>query len=202
MADIGAPHLIGESIVALLRARRALLAASGQLGPVPATQDIAHVPVATLVSASPPSSGLSLTCYYIARADQGTPVRAGRDSPGGIGIALELHYLLASWASTASDELALLSWAMLELARYPALGAGQLLGSGWGRDEAIQLVPGTETNEQLERIWDRMQLKYRLSTTFRARIVRIGYGAGADGPPVVASRFSFAGGDVALERSL
>lgn len=202
MADIAAPHFIGESIVALLRARRSLLAESNQLGPVPATQDIAHVPVAKLTSATPPTSGLSLTCYHIARSEHAQAVTPGRSSADGVGVSLELYYLLASWAATASEELALISWAMLELGRYPVLGPGQLLGGGWARDESIQIVPGTDSPEQLGRIWESFKSKYRLSTTFRARIVRIGYGRTEDGPPVVASRFSFAAGDVALEPSL
>jgi Pvc16 N-terminal domain len=202
MADVGAPHAVGESIVALLRARRALLADAGQLGAVPGTQDIAHVPVAKLVSATPPTSGLSLTCYHVMRSDHAQAATAGGSGAAGIGISLELHYLLASWAGTASEELALISWAMLELTRYPVLGPGQLQGSGWARDEAIQLVPGSESTEQLARLWDAFKSKYRLSTTYRARIVRIGYGTADDGPAVIASRFSFAAGDVAVEPSL
>jgi len=202
VADVAAPHFVGESIVALLRARRSLLADAGQLGAVPGTQDIAHVPVAKLVSNSLPASGLTLTCYHIARSDHAQSVTPGRSAAGAIGVSLELHYLLASWAGTASDELALISWAMLELARYPVLGPGQLLGTGWSREENIQIVPGTETAEQLARIWDGFKAKVRLSTTLRARIVRIGYGKSEDGPPVVASRFSFAAGDVAMEPSL
>lgn len=199
MADVAAPHLVGESIVALLRARRALLAEAGQLGVVPPTQDIAHVPVAKLVSTTPPTSGLSLTCFHIARSDQAQPVMASRQPAGAIGISLELNYLLASWGGTASDELSLMSWAMLELTRYPVLGAGQLLGDGWSREESIQIVPGNDTPEQLARIWDGFKAKYRLSTTFKARIVRIGYGTPPDGLPVVASRLSFGHGDVAME---
>ncbi len=202
MADVAAAHFVGESIVALLRARRSLLADAGLLGLVPGTQDIAHVPVAKLVSPTPPTSGLSLTCYHVARSDHSQSVVPGRSPAGAIGISLELHYLLASWAGTASEELALISWAMLELNRYPVLGPGQLAGGGWGRDESIQIVPGTETVDQLARLWDGFKAKYRLSTTFRARILRIGYGRPEDGPPVVASRFAFADGDVAVEPSL
>jgi hypothetical protein len=202
MADIAAPHLVGESIVALLRARRSLLAEAGQLGMVPETQDIAHVPVAKLVSTTPPTSGLSLTCYHISRSDQAQGVIPSRGAGDSIGISLELHYLLACWAGTASEELAFMSWAMLELNRYPVLGAGQLLGEGWAREESIQIAAGGENVEQLARIWDAMKLKYRLSATYRARIVRIGYGKSQDGPPVVASRNTFAHGDVALEPRL
>lgn len=202
MADIAAPHLVGESIVALLRARRSLLAEAGQLGMVPETQDIAHVPVAKLVSTTPPTSGLSLTCYHISRSDHAQAAVPSRGPGNSIGISLELHYLLACWAGTASDELAFMSWAMLELNRYPVLGAGQLLGDGWSREESIQIAAGGDNLEQLSRIWEALKLKYRLSATYRARIVRIGYGATQDGPPVVAQRFSFAHGDVATEPKL
>lgn len=42
MAAIAAINSVGESVVALLRARRDLLAAEGRLGPVPAALEIAH----------------------------------------------------------------------------------------------------------------------------------------------------------------
>ena len=198
MADTLAPHLVGESIVALLQARRALLVQGGQLAGVPATADIAHVPVAKLVSPAPPSAGLSLTCFHLTRADQVRPV-ASATAPGAIGLSLELHYLLACWEGTAADELSLMAWAMLELNRFPVLGAGHLVGAGWSRGESVQLVQGGETPEQLARIWDSFKLKARLSAVYRARTVHIGYGNVGEGLPVVASRLSFADGDVAME---
>ncbi|MEM6898262.1 MAG: Pvc16 family protein [Pseudomonadota bacterium] len=199
MADLGAVHLVGQSIVALLNQRRTLLAQEGKLGSVPATQDIALVPVAKLVSGSPPSSGLGLTCFAINRSDHVQQVATTGSTRENIGISLELSYLLASWSSTSSDETALLSWAMLELNRYSSLGVGQLVGPGWSRDESIQIAPGDETTEQIFRLWDGFKLKYRLSSTFRARVVRIGYGASEDSLPVAASRFSFANSDVEME---
>lgn len=191
--------MVGESIVGVLNQRRALLAQEGTLAPVPATHDIAHVPVAKLVSASPPTSGLSLTCYHLARSDYAPPVTSGGERSQRIGISLELQYLLACWSGTAADETALMSWAMMELNRFSTLGPGQLLGEVWERDEVIQLAPGSETPEQLARIWDGFKAKYRLSATYCARVVRLGYGSGQDALPVVASRFSLADGDVALE---
>jgi hypothetical protein len=199
VAKVGAIHLVGESIVGLLNQRRALLAQEGTLGPVPATHDIAHVPVAKLVSNSPPTSGLSLTCFHIARSDHAPAVSGGGDRSERIGISVELHYLLACWSGTASDETGLMSWAMMELNRFSTLGAGQLLGDVWEREEVVQLAPGDETPTELARIWDGFKAKYRLSATYRARVVRLGYGTGVDALPVVASRFSFADGDVALE---
>lgn len=199
MAKVGAVHLVGESIVGLLNQRRALLAQEGTLGPVSPTHDIAHVPVAKLVSNAPPTSGLSLTCFHIARSDHAPAISGGGARSERIGISLELHYLLACWSGTASDETGLMSWAMMELNRFSTLGRGQLLGDAWERDEVIQLAPGDEPPAELARIWDSFKLKYRLSATYRARVVRLGYGKSEDALPVVASRFSFADGDVALE---
>ncbi|MCJ2186486.1 DUF4255 domain-containing protein [Novosphingobium beihaiensis] len=201
MAKVGAVHMVGESIVGMLNQRRALLAKAGTLAPVPATHDIAHVPVAKLVSNALPTSGLSLTCYHIGRSNHAPAIASSGMRAERVSISLELQYLLACWSGTASDETALMSWAMMELNRFATLGRGQLLGDVWERDEVIQLAPGDEAPEQLARIWDGFKAKYRLSATYRARVVRLEYGTGEDALPVTASRFSFADGDVALEPS-
>lgn len=200
MADLAGAQLVGESIAAMLRARRSLMAQQGGLGPVPPSQDIAHIPVSKLISASPPSSGLSLTCYQVIRSDHAPGRQAVQDPSTAIGISLELKFLLACWSATVADELALMSWAMLELNRYPLLDQGQLLGgASWSRGETIQIVPEDAEIDQLLRLWSGFGQKYRLSSLFKARVLRIGYGPSSDGPPVVASRFSFADGDVAME---
>ena len=200
MAGLGAVNQVGESIAALLRARRSLLAAEGRLGPVPPSQDIAHVPIAKLTGTSPPTSGLSISCYHIGRSDHVIAQSASLNPAASCGISLELSYLIASWSSTASEEQSLLSWAMLELNRYPVLDKGQLLGGDeWSREETVQIVPDDSEFDRLYRLWDALKQKYRLSATVKARIIRIGYGAPADALPVAASRFAFADGDPLLE---
>ncbi len=203
MAELGAVNLVGESIAALLRSRRELLAAENLLAPVPPSQDIKHVSVNAIAGASPPSSGLTISCYHIQRSEYPLGRRPMEDPSGGIGISLELSYLVVSWSSVSEEEQALLSWAMLELNRYPVLAYGQLQGAGtWARDETIQIIPEDADPERIFRIWDAMKQRLRLSALFKARIVRIGYGDVADGPPVVASRFQFAHGDPATEPAL
>lgn len=203
MADLGAVNQVGESIVALLRARRSLLQAEGRLAPVPPSAEIIHAPIAKLTGASPPGAGLSLTCYHVARSNS-RPGGGRLDDPSrGAGLSLELYYLLASWSGTSVDEQALLSWAMLELDRYPILDQGQLLGgSTWARGEQVQIVPDEAEPEKLFRIWEALKLKHRLSALYKARVVRIGYGPQADALPAVASRFEFAHGDPATEPAL
>jgi hypothetical protein len=203
VADLGAVNLVGESIAALLRSRRSLLADEGRLGPVPPSQDIAHVSIGKLIGNSPPTSGLSLTCYHVGRSDHPLGRMPEQDPSQGTGISLELSYLLASWSSTPSEEQSLLSWAMLELNRYAVLDKGQLLGGdSWGRGEQIQIVPEDADPDRLFRLWDGIKQKYRLSTLFKARIVRIGYGPARDSLPVTASRLSLAHGDPAEEPAL
>lgn len=203
MADLGAVNLIGESVAALLRARRELLAAEGRLAPVPASQDIKHLSLSAIAGASPPSSGLSITCYHVGRSDHRIGVRALEDPSRGIGISLELSYMMVSWSSASEEEQALLSWAMLELDRYPVLSSGQLQAAGgWGRDETVQIVPDDADPDRIFRIWDALKQRLRLTALFKARIVRIGYGDMPDALPVIASRFAFAHGDPATEPAL
>lgn len=203
MAELGAVNLVGESIAALLRARRSLLAAEGRLAPVPPSQDIAHVAIAKLIGTSPPTSGLSITCYRIERSDQTLGRGAMQDPSRGGGISLELSYMIAAWSATPADEQALLSWAMLELDRYPVLDQGQLIGgNAWARGESVQLVPEDLPLDQVLRIWDGFKLKYRLSFFIKARVVRIGYGPSTDALPVVASRLEFTDADPMTEPTL
>ena len=203
MADLAAVANVGESIAALLNARRSLLAAEGRLAPVPPSQKIALAPLSDLTGNSPPSSGLTITCYHVGRSDHPLGRMPEQDPSQGTGISLELSYLMASWSSVAAEEQSLLSWAMLELNRYPVLDKGQLVGGdGWERGEKIQIVPEDADPDRLFRVWDGLNQKYRLSTLFSARIVRIGYGPSRDALPVAASRLSFAHGDPAEEPAL
>ncbi|HEX5182413.1 MAG TPA: Pvc16 family protein [Allosphingosinicella sp.] len=203
MAELGAVNQVGESIAALLRSRRELLAAEGRLTPVPPSQDIKHVSISALAGASPPSSGLTISCYHMIRSEYPVGRRPMEDPSRGMGISLDLSYMMVSWSSITEEEQALLSWAMLELNRYPTLAYGQLQGTDiWSRDETVQIIPEDADPERIFRIWDALKQRLRLTALFKARVVRIGYGDIPDGPPVVASRFQFAHGDPVTEPAL
>lgn len=196
MASLSAIHNIGESIVQLLRNRRGILAAENRLGPIPAAENILQIDLSKL-SAAAPTAGLALTCYHIGYSDHTAPRMASQDVAASHGISLELNYLISSWSSNAAIEAAHVSWAMLELSRYPTLDRGMLIEPDtWERDESLQIVPENVAPEQIFRLWDALKMKHRLSALFRVRVVRLGYGPIADAPPVVASRLSFAHGDV------
>lgn len=203
MADLTAINSIGESIALLLQRRRSLLEAEGRLGPVPAAEDIRHHSLATIATAPQPTSGISIACYHIGYSDHSPSRRATPDPAASHGISLELSYLVTSWSSNAAAELAHISWAMLELNRFPVLDRSMLVNpAGWDRAESVQILPEPAEPEQLYRLWDGLKQRHRLTALFRVRVVRIGYGPIADSLPVVASRFSFAHGDPALEDAI
>jgi hypothetical protein len=184
----------------MLRSRRDLLAAANQLAPVPAALDISHVSLGRLATAAEPAAGLTIICYRVGYSDHPTPKTMGRNAASGATVSLELSYLLAAWSPAPAEEQSIIAWAMLELATHPVLDASLLLGANvWDRAETVQVVPDTTTDDDLFRLWHALQHKYRLSTTFRARVVRIGYGPADEWPPVVATRFGYAPSDPLLE---
>ncbi len=113
MATLAAVNQVGESIVGLLRARRDLLAAEGNLAPVPNALDISHLSLGRLATMAEPTSGLTITCYRLAMSDHPTPRTTSRRPETGATIALDLHYLMAAWPSGTADEQAIMTRAML-----------------------------------------------------------------------------------------
>lgn len=170
------------------------------LGPVPAALDISHVSLGRLATQAEPTGGLTITCYRMAYSDYPVPRVTARQPASSASIALELRYLLTAWPTATADEQAIITWAMLELYARPILDRSVLLGANvWERDETVQIVPDSLPDDGLFRIWDAIQHKYRLSTTFSARVVRINYGPPDEWPPVVATRFGLADADPLTE---
>lgn len=198
MAGLAAVNLLGDSIAAMLAARRNLLAADGKLGPIPAALAIDQVPLSKLATATDPGSGLTITCTRIALSEHAKVRPQTRDAASGAELALEVTYLLTAWGGGAdSDEQSILTWAMLELTARPVLDRSVLLGGPnvWAPEEVVQIVPETLSDDALFRLWGALQHKLRMSTTLRARVLRIGYGPGDSWPNVVATRFGFANAD-------
>ncbi len=199
MATLAAVNQVGESIVALLKARRDLLAAANQLNSLPANFPIEHVPTGKL-AATPPTAGLSLTCYHLGSSEHLRPHPAARNPGQAAALSLELRYLVAAWSATSAEELSMLSWAMLEVTRHPVLDRSVLRDAAvWARDEIVQVLPDAQPPEAVFRIWDSLQQKYRVSFTFVARVVRVTFGEAQQWPPVVATRLGFADADPLAE---
>ena len=195
MATLAAVNQVGESIVTLLKARRDLLTSASQLNSLPAAFDIAQVTTAKL-AASPPTSGLSITCYQIGPSEFQRQQPTVRNPAASTTVPLELRYLVAAWPAAPADEQAMIAWAFLELGRHPVLDRSVLIGTGvWSPDEIVQVLADTTQPETVFRIWDAFHQPYHLSFTFVARVVRIGFGAPDEWAPVVATRFGFADAD-------
>jgi hypothetical protein len=106
-------------------------------------------------------------------------------------LIVDLHYLLTAWARTALAEQVVLSWAMRQLHQTPVLDTALLSpDAGWAPGDSVQLIPTDLSNEELMRIWDRLEPSYRLSIAYTARIVRIDPDSVIDAVPVVATRYT------------
>ena len=107
-------------------------------------------------------------------------------------LFLNLHYLITYWGTDPQAEQTILGWTMMQLQTTPILDNSILTPSNiWDATESIQLVPADLSLEDILRIWDALGPKYRLSVSYIARVVRIDMST-VPGPPVVATRFTFA----------
>lgn len=205
MAGLGAVHSVGESIVRYLGDAHQL---QRQIETsLPPAERVLHdcsfvqLSSAQLANASSPNGNqVTLYLYRIGfdkllrtSADSRTP-GVSRSRP----LSLELHYLLTVWSSSVAAEQTMMTWAMRELNAAPSLDRGRLVpASFWRADETVQVSPSELSHEDMMRIWDAVQLSYRLSTSYVARVVRIDNQVAATAGSVVAQRF-----DVREERSL
>ncbi len=174
MASYRALASVGKSVAALLDAcfREEL-----PLGPTRPAQ-------AKLVSARDfeagegselPDTGVSVFVY---RVDVNETTRAAWSAVASLDgtsqLPLDLHFLLTPWASNAEDELTLLGCAMRCVEDTPIL-SGPLLdpAAGWEGGEAVQVLFGHITTEEVMRTFDSLPHDYQLSVPYVARVVRV-----------------------------
>ena len=87
-------------------------------------------------------------------------------------LHVDLHYLLTVWADTSDIEHRLMGWAMRTLQDASILDASFLSPDGqWRPDEVVHLTPEELSNEDMLRLWDALEPKYRLSYSYVARVV-------------------------------
>lgn len=131
---------------------------------------------------------------FLVRVEVNQVMRASWSAVGALNdrvhLPLDLHFLLTPWASNAEFEMRILGSAMRCLEETPVL-SGPLLdtthGAGFAADEAIQIVPGDLGPEGIMRIWDTLDLDYRLSVPYLLRIVRLDSDLPPSGPPVLTA---------------
>ena len=170
MANAFATHSVGKSLTTYLK------------NAYEAQTEITHPFGFRVISAgelaelaTPPRNTLTLFLYRIAQNEQvrgnrtpGSPIHANPP------LALDLHYLLTTWADSASMEQTVLTWAMREIQMHPVLDISNLsLEGGWDASDAVQLVPANLTNDELAGVWRLLSPPYHLSVSYIARGVRI-----------------------------
>lgn len=199
MASISAVNQVGESVVKLLNNRRALLAAAGQLGELPAAVEIAHVSMTRIAHDPEPVAGLTFTLFRIEPSEFQWQCPSREPARPSV-LGVDLLFLLTAWSATTVEEQTMMAWAMLELYRYPVLDRSLLVGSNvWSRDETVQLLHENVRDDTLYRLWEALQRRYRLSTAYRARVVRLSEDVDLTYPPVVSKRLGFAPADPLTE---
>ena len=185
MANVFAIHSVGASLVALL----------GNAYPLALKQkfncEFRLLSSGELNGHDEIDQAMTLYLYRVT-VDEHLRNARGRNSDGrdGFPLVVNLHYMLTSWFKSALAEQVVLGWAVSQLKARPVLD-GSLLSpeAAWGPDEVVQLMPVDLGNEELMRIWDAFEPKYRLSVLYVARVVRIDADVLPDSLPVVATRF-------------
>jgi hypothetical protein len=140
-------------------------------------------------------STVTLYLYRVTVNDHLRNVRPSHAPQNRPPLGLNLHYLVTVWAKSADVEHALLGWTMRHMHQNPILDRSSLMADGgWASDETIHVAPEELSNEDLLRLWDALTPPYRLSYSYVARVVLIDSELRADGPPVIATRFTYSDG--------
>lgn len=131
--------------------------------------------------ANPMTTGLSLFLYHLCINQVRRTIPVGPDPvthlPRLPQLPIDLHFMVTPWAKSPSLEHEILGWAMRLLEDTPRLSAQQLnsvvAGVGFAEEEAVEIIPGYISMEEMFRIWDVLPGNFRLSVPYIARIVRI-----------------------------
>jgi len=136
---------------------------------------------------------LTLYLYRVTVNEHARNLRRSTDPlRDNIPLAVDLHYLLTIWSSSAFTEHVVIAWAMRQLHQHPVFDASSLTTEAqWGAGDFVQIIPAELSTEDIMRIWDALDPGYRLSVSYVARVVRIDTDPVSDSLPVVATRFSF-----------
>jgi hypothetical protein len=192
VANYLAVYAVGSSLVTYLR-NAYTTARSAPNSPLPECE-FALLSSGELQKESP---GIATLTLYLYRVIMNEHLRnVPRDDAGSFPpLALDLHYLMNVWSDQASVEHTVLAWAMRELYHHETLSASDLQPDpGWDPSDLIQVIPAELSNEDLMRIWDAINIPYRLSVSYVARVVRIDPDAPApDARRVVTRHLGFQG---------
>ncbi len=117
-------------------------------------------------------------------------VGAAESSYGTRELPINLHLLLIT-SGTPAMEVALMSWAMMQLANASHFDVSHLGAADptFDAQELLTVIPEEMTTEDLMRIWDTLDAPYTTSVPYIARTVRLRLEEPDVGPPVVTRVF-------------
>lgn len=193
MANVSAVHSVGSSLISYLR----------NAYPEPLRTD--HSCDFRLLSsgemADPGDMGTAVTLYlYRITVDEHlrSEPMAYKPHDQALPLSVDLHYLLSVWSESALVEHTIIAWVMSQLDQHCVLDKATLSSDGgWFDEDLVQIIPVELSNEDLMRIWDALAPNYRLSVSYKARVVRIDPLPIPEGEPVVARRLHYTD-DVAI----
>jgi len=105
-------------------------------------------------------------------------------------LPLELSFLITAWAKETRDELRIIGRILQVLYEHAELGAADLVGTSWEKNDSVQLVLESLPLEDHYRIWDANDVPYRLSLTYLARVIGILPSQGIKAPPVIEAQLN------------
>ncbi|HUE96980.1 MAG TPA: Pvc16 family protein [Longimicrobiaceae bacterium] len=122
-----------------------------------------------------PGFGISIFPFRIELNRVMRPAWSAAGSRSGRGhLPLDLHLLLTPWGSSPEYELRVLGRAMQCLEEMPIL-SGPLLDTsgGWEPADAVQVILGEISPEEIARTFDSLPHGYKLSVAYLLRVVRV-----------------------------
>ena|SRR5438067_5386134 len=183
MADRNAVHDLSDTLVKLLQAA---VGAGGMVNP----GDISVTTPDKFHDLKPPA--ITIFLYRVAvnpMMRNGPRVTRPNGATTRPLLPLELSYLITPWGRDARDEHTLLGLILQALYDRTELGPADLQGTAWGPNDSVQLIQESLPTDEHYRIWDTVDMPYRLSLTYLARIMGIEPREEVSTAPVVHAEF-------------
>ena len=106
-------------------------------------------------------------------------------------LTLDLYYLLTPLVGTPREQMIVLGKTMQVLYDRPILEGADLSGSLGTNGEAIRLVLNPVSLEELTRVWQALEIPYRLSVCYLARVIILDSEQEQFSQPVVSKRITY-----------
>jgi len=106
-------------------------------------------------------------------------------------LALDLYYLLTPLVGTPREQQIVLGKAMQVLYDRAILESADLAGSLGTSGEEIRLVLNPVSLEELTRVWQALEIAYRLSVCYVARVIIVDSEQQQFGQPIVYRRITY-----------